>query len=363
MKKLILSLSLFLSISSLAHAQWALNGTNIYNTNGGNVGIGTQTPSNYFHGGNNKLLEIFNLNTTINSQSHIILSTGATVDGSSAGTLTWVSKSSTGVQGMAYIGSILQGDATTNAAGKIVFATSNGSTLSQKMLIDKDGNVGIGTIAPTTKLDLTGGFTSRVSGAAGDNSNLTIFNANAKASSNDTRGTIWLDNDGQLKIRSVTGYGTAFRSTSNSFDILNISDNGLVIGAPTMPSGYKLAVNGSAIATSMTVKLNSAWPDYVFKKDYQLPSLQAVKTYIDQNQHLPEIPSEQQIAKDGLNLGEMNKLLVKKVEELTLYLIEKDHKEKEQGEINKIQETRLKTQQDQIDQLKKTVEQLINTIK
>ncbi|SDP94770.1 hypothetical protein SAMN05428975_3992 [Mucilaginibacter sp. OK268] len=93
--------------------------------------------------------------------------------------------------------------------------------------------------------------------------------------------------------------------------------------------GYKFAVNGSAIATSMTVKLNSAWPDYVFKKDYQLPSLSDVKAYIDQNQHLPEIPSEQQIAKEGLNLGEMNKLLMKKVEELTLYLIEKDKKEKE----------------------------------
>jgi hypothetical protein len=55
-----------------------------------------------------------------------------------------------------------------------------------------------------------------------------------------------------------------------------------------------------------------------------------VKTYIDQNHHLPEIPSEQEVAKNGINLGEMNKLLLKKVEELTLYLIEKDKKEKEQ---------------------------------
>ncbi|WPU98890.1 hypothetical protein SNE26_23025 [Mucilaginibacter sp. cycad4] len=110
--------------------------------------------------------------------------------------------------------------------------------------------------------------------------------------------------------------------------------------------GYKFAVNGSAIATSMTVKLNSAWPDYVFKKDYQLPSLSEVKAYIDQNQHLPEIPSEQQIAKEGLNLGEMNKLLMKKVEELTLYLIEK--------------EKQLKGQENKTDKLEKKLEAIIS---
>ncbi|NHA06368.1 hypothetical protein G7092_21340 [Mucilaginibacter sp. HC2] len=91
--------------------------------------------------------------------------------------------------------------------------------------------------------------------------------------------------------------------------------------ASTSPQ-YKLAVNGAFIATSATVKLYSNWPDYVFNKNYQLPSLQEVKTYINQNQHLPEVPSEQQIAKDGLNLGEMNKLLMKKMEEMTLYMIE-----------------------------------------
>ena len=85
---------------------------------------------------------------------------------------------------------------------------------------------------------------------------------------------------------------------------------------------YKLAVNGSAIATSMTVKLLSDWPDYVFNKNYQLSSLDAVKTYIDQNHHLPDMPSAGEVEKNGLNLGEINKQLTKKVEELTLYLIE-----------------------------------------
>jgi thymidylate synthase len=66
------------------------------------------------------------------------------------------------------------------------------------------------------------------------------------------------------------------------------------------------------------------------------------------SEHLPEIPSEQQIAKDGLNLGEMNKLLMKKVEELTLYLIDEHKKNKDQ--------------QEQIDQLNKRIELLNNSV-
>jgi len=125
-------------------------------------------------------------------------------------------------------------------------------------------------------------------------------------------------------------------------------------------NGYKLAVNGSAIATSMTVKPYANWPDYVFKNDYTLPSLADVKTYIDQNQHLPGVPSAQELEKDGLNLGEMNTVLMKKVEELTLYLIEKGAKEKQQETILNKQQEILKAQQAQIDLLIKQVAELSN---
>jgi hypothetical protein len=61
-----------------------------------------------------------------------------------------------------------------------------------------------------------------------------------------------------------------------------------------------------------------------------LATLTELKTYIDKNQHLPDMPSEAEVAKNGINLGEMNKLLVKKVEELTLYQIEQQEKCKQQ---------------------------------
>jgi len=129
--------------------------TNAFPTNG-SVGIGTLTPNSYFHGGNNKVLEISNLNTSVNSQSHVILSTGSTLDNSSVGTLSWVSKNSNAFPAIAYIGCLLDGDAVSNAAGKLVFATSTGNTIYSRMAINKDGNVGIGTLFPDSKLSVNG---------------------------------------------------------------------------------------------------------------------------------------------------------------------------------------------------------------
>ncbi|SEO34097.1 hypothetical protein SAMN05192574_107133 [Mucilaginibacter gossypiicola] len=97
---------------------------------------------------------------------------------------------------------------------------------------------------------------------------------------------------------------------------------------------YALAVGGAAIAEAVTVQAQSAWPDYVFEKAYPLPSLTEVKNYIDQYGHLPDLPAAKQVNDEGIDLGKMNTLLVKKVEELTLYLLEKDKKEKEQDIIN-----------------------------
>ncbi len=94
----------------------------------------------------------------------------------------------------------------------------------------------------------------------------------------------------------------------------------LCIGT-TNPQGYSLAVNGPAIFTKAVVKLHANWPDYVFDPAYKLPSLQSVEKYIQQNHHLPGLPDAQQIQEQGIDLGDNQSLLLKKVEELTLYII------------------------------------------
>ena len=87
---------------------------------------------------------------------------------------------------------------------------------------------------------------------------------------------------------------------------------------------YALAVNGSAIFTKAVVKLNSAWPDYVFNPAYKLPKLDSLEQFIKFNQHLPEIPSTSDVEKNGIDLGETQTVLLKKVEELTLFVIEQN---------------------------------------
>lgn len=173
------------------------------------------------------------------------------------------------------------------------------------------------------------------SGPLGSTNSLLTFTSGAPVTAIQE---IWGLNLCGTNVQPVKVYNASLlvglQSNNQDYGTGNIFATGNVGIGTTDTKGYKLGVNGSAIATSVTVKLNSAWPDYVFKPSYQLPALADVKSYIDKNQHLPEIPSEQEIAKDGQNLGEMNKLLLKKVEELTLYLIEKEDIEKQQEKIN-----------------------------
>ncbi|ATP58047.1 hypothetical protein CPT03_17020 [Pedobacter ginsengisoli] len=139
----------------------------------------------------------------------------------------------------------------------------------------------------------------------------------------------WSDDTGGKANQLNFNYGGIFYRTGSysasqwdPWRKLVIEDpNGNVSIGTTNPQGYKLAVAGNMIAESVKVKLQGAWPDYVFHDQYNLPSLNQVENFIKLNKHLPEIPSEAEIQKNGQDIGEMNSKLLKKVEELTLYVI------------------------------------------
>jgi len=139
-----------------------------------------------------------------------------------------------------------------------------------------------------------------------------------RSSSDGTQVLEHSNNVGNFYIRSV-GYQIA-DDTGN----LILNDIGGSVGIGTANPKAKLAVNGNILAKEIKVKTDITVPDYVFEDTYNLPSLSSVESYVREHKHLPEIPSAKDIERDGLDLAEMNLLLLKKVEELTLHLIEKE---------------------------------------
>jgi hypothetical protein len=94
------------------------------------------------------------------------------------------------------------------------------------------------------------------------------------------------------------------------------------INTLVVPTNYQLAVNGKIIATELRIQNSSLWPDYVFAKNYKLPKLNEVEQHILAKKHLPNVPSAADVAENGIIVGDMQKTLLRKIEELTLYIID-----------------------------------------
>ncbi len=223
----------------------------------------------------------------------------------------------------------------------------------ERMRINQSGYIGIGTTTPTAALQI-GNFANgapsnqiiipgsynfeqiRFGQIGNGNSQLEFVNHTSASNSYGIKMLVDVDHGASgLQIQYAPS-NTSYASLSYTTGLyLNLSGN---VGIGTTTPDQKLTVNGTMHSKAVVVD-NSIFPDYVFNKTYALRPLSAVKTYIDINHHLPEMPSAAEVAKNGQNLGEINALLLKKVEELTLYMIE----------LNKT----VKAQQQEIEALKK----------
>jgi hypothetical protein len=128
------------------------------------------------------------------------------------------------------------------------------------------------------------------------------------------------------KIRTYSGDALRIEDPNSNITSFYVGTNGkTVIGKPlqaTSPhTNAVLTVNGKAV-TKEVIVTQQLWADYVFSKDYKLNSLTELELYIKETKHLPNIPSEKEIIEQGLNVGEMQKLQMEKIEELTLYIIQ-----------------------------------------
>ncbi len=158
----------------------------------------------------------------------------------------------------------------------------------------------------------------------------------------------WVDDSGgpSHELAFSTSNGMYYRSGTLAAGwtgwrrVLSENSSGNV-GVGTDNPQAKLAVNGNILATEIKIKTNIAVPDYVFESDYQLNSLEYIADYIKAHKHLPEIPSAKEIQKEGLDVAQMNLLLLKKMEEMTLQMIQMNKTLLKQAEeINQLKETR-----------------------
>lgn len=181
-----------------------------------------------------------------------------------------------------------------------------------------DGNVGIGTNRPNEKLDVSGNILIRANNYlrfGKEDSNTGYFEIHNATCCYNT----YADIKGNLYFRTEASQATMGIQKNNTITMGVWPKYGDVI---TDTQGFRLMVKGGILTDEVKIIHNVPSSDYVFESDYNLLSLKEVEKFIKENKHLPEVPSAREFKENGYNIAEMDDILLRKVEELTLYLIE-----------------------------------------
>lgn len=148
-----------------------------------------------------------------------------------------------------------------------------------------------------------------------------VSNDSTKVGIGTTMPTTWLHVDGKGD--------DVLRLSSNGLNALEVKGNRqvivnqqLLINTYTGKPNYEMSVNGQIACEEVLVEASEDWPDYVFAEDYALMDLENLRSYLKDNKHLPGLPSAAVVAEEGVKLGEMQKRLLEKVEEMSLYILQ-----------------------------------------
>jgi len=254
------------------------------------------------------------------------------------------------------------------AEDRFVIGVNYGNTTwYDRMVVQGDGKVGIGTSNPESQLQISGGALVVGTNAIKTNADGHLSIGNINEDSNPINGSAWEHNStfllngkdfttigfhdsgqrvdyiragqGTIQMGYDAGWGSA--NIGMPLGIWNAQGN---VGIGTLTPKEKLSVNGNIRAHEINVE-SANWPDFVFEPKYNLMPLPELEGYISKNGHLPEMPSAGTVNQNGIELGEMNRKLLQKVEELSLYIIQ-------QSKINNNQAKDISSLQEEIKKIR-----------
>ncbi|SDW58196.1 hypothetical protein SAMN05444410_10412 [Hydrobacter penzbergensis] len=274
------------------NALFTVSNNNSFLFAGGNVGFGTTAPAYPVH----------QQVSFLDGYAHVIENT-------SANSVRWK------IMNAASQGAF---EVAVNGNGNTIIQT--GKTTSSPVLSILSGNVGIGTLTPASQLTIGSGDLQVESGqgrfkgwyhtGTGLGTELGVWNGNGYI--------LTYDRTGQVYASTIIQSNNALFTVSSNNSFLFSGGN---VGIGTTVPTEMLSVKGNVKAQKMIVT-QTGWSDYVFAKDYKLRSLNSLETFIKENKHLPEVPSAKEVGEKGISVGDNQALLLKKIEELTLYVIE-----------------------------------------
>lgn len=317
----------------------------------GKVGIGTSSPARTMEIYSGGTWPVLRLNSAMSGTSIEFLGTGSPAWGIGTwnNTIRFYS-STTGFSSISEEYVMSQG-AFTSMANNTKMMGSSSLRWSDMYGVDGDfsGNVAISgntTIAGSAAIGTTT-LLGKLHVHDGTSSNATLYVTPATTGSGDSA-TIFLAEDhdasfGMYWLYDGNGndmelWGKSLSSTYGPHFMVNRTTGVAAFGGITA-TGYKLSVAGKIICEEVRVALLGTWPDYVFKKDYSLMPVEQLGEFIDTHGHLPNVPSATDLEQSGVEVGEMQRIMMEKIEELSLYIIDQQ---------KQIQELR-----DQLNQCKK----------
>ena len=262
----------------------------------GNVGIGTLSPASLFHVNGSSILggaiSVFG-DATFSTVNPTLQLQNSGVD-----------------KGFVQLSgdNIRIGTNSANDLGKFIIR-NNGL---DRVFVDPAGNMGVGVASPAAKLDVAGKIRIGATGEA------------LKIDGNGSFIQFYLNGVAKTYMQQVGNDLRIGNSSGNSTGRLYLFGDEVAINTNGPASGYSLSVGGEIICEELRVELqgNGPWPDYVFAKEYKLKPLAELKSFVQENKHLPNMPAAAQVEDEGFDVGDMNRRLLEKVEELTLYIIQ-----------------------------------------